>query len=259
MKLVSESINFEMGQEPKKSMDIGQTYVWKNLIPGNILEIKNTLIINPIDRRLKNSSVFSELDDIISKGYLLITGIIYNESLIEIHYKYFKNFGENYSEFLEDGYFYTEDINILPQKFNLLSTNDLKRLLNVDETLHFERRQEPKKSMDIGINYSNPFQKESGAWNVIEYMKEHHLSPNSILGKGLKKAAEMLKVPEEKILSAPDSNMEMSSSKIIKKEILNPNAKPGTDPITINLMENNYIYILNERYNQVLMILGTKY
>ena len=129
----------------------------------------------------------------------------------------------------------------------------------VRENINFERGQDPKKSMDIGINYSNPFQKEPDTWNVIEYIQEKGLSINSILGKGLKKAAKMLNVPEEKIFAAPDSKMKMDSSKIIKKEILNPNAKPGTDPISINLMKNNYIFILNEKYNQILMILGTKY
>ncbi|MDD5648940.1 MAG: hypothetical protein PHF86_00740 [Candidatus Nanoarchaeia archaeon] len=258
MKLVRESINFERGQEPKKSMDIGlhaKYNFWDLFV--RCYELANI------------SENFTYVSDIIADNkknpYFVIESVFYytdeNNNKIPEQFVITFFYNEESKDLLcfnaitkDEIYFHTE------KKFVEITTCfDEDAAKEMFESINFERGQEPKKSMDIGIQHSNPFQKEYSAWNVKEYMKEHRLSPTSILGKGLKKAAEMLKVSEEKILAAPDSNMEMSSSKIIKKEILNPNAKPGTDPITINLMENNYIYILNERYNQVLMILGTKY
>jgi hypothetical protein len=261
---VRERLEFERGIDPKKSMNIGKTHLWNNLKPGDILRIKKVTSLN-IFLYVENSSYNIG-------NYLIIKDIIPQEHGIEVSFIFCKNLEEfkkclktkDISAYISDGDFfftYDDDLDLLSDTFDFLSDIDIKRLLN--ESINFERGLDPKKAMEIGKHHDNPFNKLENTYNYYNYAMRQ--DKNGLERLILKKASEFFEVSPEKILSIDSTNVppnsilypkNLSKLNIIKKETLKT---PDTLPITINLTDKGFAYVLNNDGRIVLGILGTQY
>ncbi|MDD5648939.1 MAG: hypothetical protein PHF86_00735 [Candidatus Nanoarchaeia archaeon] len=261
---VRERLEFERGMEPKASMNIGIStkLKWNKFYPGEdflpaeevVKYLKNPKLIKYIIRGLRNQPEWTIDYQVKVFNYLIDhNGVALYKDLVPQRAIPKQTMHRIFKELFEKG------ILILERTGNIYKVY----LNKINESINFERGLDPKKAMEIGKHHNNPFNKLENTYNYYNYAMRQN--KNGLERLILKKASEFFGVSPEKILGIDSTNVSpdsilypknLSKLNIIKKETLKT---PDTLPITINLTDKGFAYVLNNDGNIVLGILGTQY
>ena len=255
---ILESLKFDRGLDPKVSMDIGisSKLRWNKFYPGEdflpadevIKYLKNPKLIPYIIKGLRNQpewtidyqvKVFNYLID--HKGSALYKDLVPRRAIPKqtMHRIFKELFNKGILTLERIGNTYTVYLN------------------KINESINFERGQDPKKSMDIGKYHNNFFKDLENTYSYYDYAMRQ--DSDSIERLILKQASIFLKVPPEKVLAIDSSNLSLDLLKlnVIKKETIETS---DTLPVIINLTDRGIVYVNSSTINRmILCILGTKY
>ena len=151
---LKESLDFERGKNPIKTMGIGQDYLWDTIEPGDILECKKAFFLNYTHRFSNKKEHITQYSHCthtpINIGVKLEITDISEDSSRDMRSISLDLFQINYL-YLEGH----EEENTRPHDNYMRGTmQDFKKHFNVIKKVHesqnFERGQEPKVSMGVG-------------------------------------------------------------------------------------------------------------
>jgi len=234
---VKESVNFERGLDPKKSMNIG-------------MEVNKDRLINMLD---PEDERFKEFKKLIKDK---LTKVSFNNNTFKV-----SRYGRP---------FFTNQLQSYLNKFS----RDIVRFLNYDsdkyeatfqivESVNFERGAEPKRSMRIGHRRNDLFNEiESIPFiEAIKFYPELGLTDRTVLSA----VAEMLKVPEEKVMIAMDGDAPIYTDNPLMDEYLGREWEYGLEKeLKTNLISyyligssTGEVYVKDLKTDDILYILGT--